>query len=311
MRAPRNSWNCCSAAARNERHRVHDAVLRCSGQESRIPRQRRQHTDGYPDLLRRQNQGNDVLHMRKNQVQRNHHSKSLSLPITGFKSLTQACEKYFRPELLTDYRCDMCGQLGTTTKVCEAVELPPTLMISLNRYQFNNQGQNKKVTSPLQFPKTLETRKFAPNLSGGHWQYELSAVMIHEGPNTDSGHYYDVIKDPVTGHWYTYNDKDVKEAKCPGVLVEKDAISRATPEMRGCYALIYRRIERDPALNIREPWLPPSSIVDPIRNRLSVEFSRDRNEGSQSVSLWTDVVKNRYKWISELWIGGRRWQRSA
>jgi len=31
--------------------------------------------------------------------------------------------------------------------------------------------------------------------------------MIHEGQNTHCGHYYDIIKDPVAGQWFTYNDK--------------------------------------------------------------------------------------------------------
>ncbi|KAK0426078.1 hypothetical protein QR680_009529 [Steinernema hermaphroditum] len=225
--------------------------------------------------------------------------RSVQLAIIGIKSLTQAIEKYFTPEVLTDYRCDMCGNVGTTTKVCELVELPPVLMVSLNRYSFDSQGRNKKVTSPLQFPKTLETRKFASNLSS--WQYDLCAVMIHEGPNTDSGHYYDVIKDPISGHWFTYNDKLVKETKCPGCSVEKDTISRATPEMRGCYALIYRKIEKGMGLTPPEVRLPPEDVVEQIRSKLNLEFSRDRTEGTQSASVWNETVKLRYNWISELW----------
>ena len=31
--------------------------------------------------------------------------------------------------------------------------------------------------------------------------------MIHEGDHTDSGHYYDLVKNPYTGKWFKYNDE--------------------------------------------------------------------------------------------------------
>jgi uncharacterized UBP type Zn finger protein len=37
--------------------------------------------------------------------------------------------------------------------------------------------------------------------------YELCAVMVHEGQNAHCGHYYDLIRDSSADQWYSYNDK--------------------------------------------------------------------------------------------------------
>lgn len=59
-------------------------------------------------------------------------------------------------------------------------------------------GRKKKIHSPLQYPRVLQL---------GNAKYDICAVMIHEGPNADCGHYYDLIKHPGTGQWFTYNDE--------------------------------------------------------------------------------------------------------
>jgi len=43
--------------------------------------------------------------------------------------------------------------------------------------------------------------------------YELFAVLIHRGQSASSGHYIAVIKDPVTGNTYNFNDTEVKKEK--------------------------------------------------------------------------------------------------
>ncbi|VDK50656.1 unnamed protein product, partial [Anisakis simplex] len=93
-------------------------------------------------------------------------------------------------------------------------------------------GHKKKVQSALQYPRILEICGVG---------YDICAVMIHEGPNADCGHYYDLIKHPVTKQWFTYNDAYVIPSQAPGVSTEKERISKVTPDMKGCYALVYRQ----------------------------------------------------------------------
>jgi uncharacterized UBP type Zn finger protein len=197
--------------------------------------------------------------------------RSLQLIIENFKSLTKAIENYFKEEELSDYKCDQCNKRGNVVRKSTAVELPPVLMIQLNRYVFDQNGQNKKLKTAIQYPRVLPERALNPH-SEENRDYELCAVMIHEGQNTYCGHYYDLIKDPVANQWFTYNDKEVAQTKAPGVSVEKDAINRATNDMKGCYALIYRRAEPNDPTSVAELKLPPAPIVRQIETKV-ISFS--------------------------------------
>lgn len=72
---------------------------------------------------------------------------------------------------------------------------------------FSN-GRHKKLKTPIQYPRTLRTGVLKEDSDES--VYDLCAVMIHEGPNTHCGHYYDLIRSPVNGQWFTYNDKACK-----------------------------------------------------------------------------------------------------
>lgn len=67
-------------------------------------------------------------------------------------------------------------------------------------------GNNKKVATPIQYPRELRENVIRPNADADS-VYELGAVMIHEGSKVSCGHYYDIIKDAKTGDWFCFNDK--------------------------------------------------------------------------------------------------------
>ena len=52
--------------------------------------------------------------------------------------------------------------------------------------------------------------------------YDLCAVLIHHGPSASSGHYIAVIKDPVSGHTYKFNDTEVEKEKKFSIVNEED-----------------------------------------------------------------------------------------
>lgn len=58
----------------------------------------------------------------------------------------------------------------------------------------------------------------------------------------------------------------MKPTTAPGVAVEKDRISKTTPDMKGCYALIYRR-KNDTDNDVPEP---PQHLKDEITAMASV-----------------------------------------
>jgi len=53
--------------------------------------------------------------------------------------------------------------------------------------------------------------------------YDLIAVLIHRGPSASSGHYIAVIKDPVSGITYKFNDTEVEKEKKFSLANEEDS----------------------------------------------------------------------------------------
>jgi hypothetical protein len=109
--------------------------------------------------------------------------------------------------------------------------------------------------------------------------------MIHEGSKVSCGHYFDIIKDAKTGNWFSFNDKasffeqfynqarffqEVTQAKTPGVYSEREKIGKPTPDMKGCYVLIYRKIEN--WSDDDEIRLPPPEIVEEIQRKVSINM---------------------------------------
>ncbi|KAI1722926.1 ubiquitin carboxyl-terminal hydrolase domain-containing protein [Ditylenchus destructor] len=219
--------------------------------------------------------------------------RSLQINIEGFKTLTSAIQGYFAPEELQDYICEGCNQKGKVVRYNRFSLFPPVLVIQLNRHIFNSNGNHKKLKSPLQFPRILPEKTLNESTASDRC-YELCAVLIHEGQNIQCGHYYDMIKDPVTQQWYTYNDKQVVQSKPPGVAVEKESV-KATEDMKGCYALIYHR----PGATNVVPRLPSEEIVTPIIKKLEKEFRIQAKEGDVSAKVWNQVVGQKYTSLSD------------
>ncbi|KHN73078.1 Ubiquitin carboxyl-terminal hydrolase 48 [Toxocara canis] len=205
----------------------------------------------------------------------------LYLVIDKVKSLSKAIET------LSDYKCE-CGHAGFAEKCLTVKEPPPVVTIQLNRFTFDAAGHKKKVQSALQYPRVLEICGVT---------YDICAVMIHEGPNADCGHYYDLIKHPVSKQWFTYNDAHVIPSVAPGVSTEKERISRVTPDMKGCYALIYRRrSEAD-----EEVPEVPEHIMEMVALKLEEEFLAQTSATTESQQRWASVLKGHHERIKELW----------
>ncbi|VDO51290.1 unnamed protein product [Haemonchus placei] len=133
---------------------------------------------------------------------------ALQLNIDGFKTLHEVLDAYFGEELLEDYLCDECERRGYVKRQTLPEKLPPVVMLQLNRYVFDVNGRNRKLKTPIIYPRELSARSFHLNVSKyDDFDYELFAVMIHEGDNTYCGHYYDLVRHPFTGVWYKYNDE--------------------------------------------------------------------------------------------------------
>ena len=80
---------------------------------------------------------------------------------------------------MNDKTCDSCGRKECCEKVDTIVNLPPILIVHLNRYFFANRGTKKKLTD-MEYDLDM-------NLSGT--KYSLKSMICHSGTSS-SGHYW-------------------------------------------------------------------------------------------------------------------------
>uniref|UniRef100_A0A914H9X3 Ubiquitin carboxyl-terminal hydrolase n=1 Tax=Globodera rostochiensis TaxID=31243 RepID=A0A914H9X3_GLORO len=225
--------------------------------------------------------------------------RSLQIGIDGHDSLISAIQSFFAAEPLIDYRCDQCGESGSVTRSSRFTQLPEVLIIQLNRYVFSSNGNLRKLQNAINYPRVLSNEELQRDVDGVA-DYELCAVMIHEGKSTNSGHYYDIIRDPVIGRWFTYNDEKVTvKRSAPGYSGKLTHKPHASADVTGCYALIYRRVGSD----LRGPvQLPADTILTEAKKRLEDDFTRQNDEGDLAFNIWKRRIGDRSTLLRQIWI---------
>ena len=77
---------------------------------------------------------------------------------------------------------------------------PLVLTISLKRFDNHFQRINK-ITRNILYPELLKLEKYMCPNAGVNSEYQLNAVVIHQGFLCSSGHYYSYIKNS-NEMWY-------------------------------------------------------------------------------------------------------------
>ncbi|XP_075678522.1 uncharacterized protein LOC113796719 [Dermatophagoides pteronyssinus] len=154
--------------------------------------------------------------------------------------LIDCLETFFNPELLENenrYHCDNCKQLCNGIKCIRIKRLPEILIVHLNRYQ-NVNSVVRKITSQLNFPlndfslKSFLTESMAAtNNVNDDAQYDLVAVVCHNGTQVTNGHYICYAMNEMNLDWYEFDDMHVS-------YVSKDRILSMASS---AYILIYQR----------------------------------------------------------------------
>lgn len=156
----------------------------------------------------------------------------ISLEITKCQCLTEALEKFTKPEVLTKgnrYKCESCNSLRDAQKQFSFADLPSSLAIHFKRFGFSRFG--KKISNHIQFPEFLNMAPYVSTTKGkskSEFQYALSGVLVHSGNSCGkifltiegSGHYYAFIKGP-TGKWYCMDDASVRQVSIQTVLSQQ------------------------------------------------------------------------------------------
>ena len=103
-----------------------------------------------------------------------------------------------------------CTQCGTSPTMCnnEISIFPPVLFVMLQRFDDNANKINMQV--PL-LP-SIHTKN--------NTQYNLSAVVMHEGTTSHCGHYWVLIRQEHTDHWLLCNDDVVTDDTLPRTSAE-------------------------------------------------------------------------------------------
>lgn len=186
----------------------------------------------------------------------------LDLHIKGLKHVEDALEQFLRKECLegsNQYSCEVCGGKRNAVRCIRLRRLPPVLSLQLLRFNFDRQAGCRKINTAVQFSESLD---LSPHLQQppGTTVYSLVAVLIHQGPSANSGHYVAHIKDRTSGSWYRFNDDGVCKMRGRQLQLNTDdespthahsagsddssepkRLAKGTHDSTGAYMLVYQR----------------------------------------------------------------------
>ena len=109
---------------------------------------------------------------------------------------------FVRPEFVT-YRCDQCGVQGIAEKKLDILRTPQILVLGLKRFD-----GLRKINDFVAFPSKLGL-KYANAGDEEHQRYQITGVVVHEGPSITAGHYLSYVCSE--GIWLEINDSSVRE----------------------------------------------------------------------------------------------------
>ena len=186
---------------------------------------------------------------------------SITLEVKNSKNLAESFNRYILGELISDYKCDFCGQKADVSKKTRISKVPQNLIIHLQRIDLNFQTFiNQKLTSKHEFPMNFNIYPYTldyynkeqendPNLVKEHpnYQYELTGIICHIG-NAEQGHYISYIKNN-DGKWFQYNDSMINtfnpnniESQCFGgsFTYDDEYDWEKRENSKSAYILMYR-----------------------------------------------------------------------
>ena len=194
-------------------------------------------------------------------------SKSLfheiCLQIRGKKSLIESLNDVFFPEFLQGdnaYFCQTCNSKCSAVRTVslDQKSLPPFLNLQLMRFYYDvKTNSRKKVKRILTIARKLDMSPewfVDKNMEANSIQYELVAVLQHNGESAYSGHYIvDVVQesDASKSSWLRFDDETMsvlsESSKTETGLIdltESEALDSDNFRSSNAYMLVYKRRER-------------------------------------------------------------------
>jgi ubiquitin C-terminal hydrolase len=150
----------------------------------------------------------------------------LRLAPAGTETSVQALlDEHVRDEACPGYRCDACGEVGSSHKEVTVESHPPNLIVTVGRYQYDAQLGFQKWRGQLEVNDAVTLDSV---------EYRLYAVVVHHGATPHSGHYTAVGHRSRGGAPNYFDDANVSAVK-------------ALPQMgQDAYVLLYTRGDEVP-----------------------------------------------------------------
>jgi ubiquitin C-terminal hydrolase len=134
-------------------------------------------------------------------------------------------DEHVRDEACPGYRCDACGEVGSSHKEVTVESHPPNLIVTVGRYQYDAQLGFQKWRGQLEVNDAVTLDSV---------EYRLYAVVVHHGATPHSGHYTAVGHRSRGGAPNYFDDANVSTVK-------------ALPQMgQDAYVLLYTRGDEVP-----------------------------------------------------------------
>ncbi|XP_063992091.1 ubiquitin carboxyl-terminal hydrolase 8-like [Diachasmimorpha longicaudata] len=117
--------------------------------------------------------------------------------------------------------CTRCGGVQPARVVQEFTQLPPVLIVALNRFM-KTQGKNeiRKNETSVSYPLRMELEVSEAEVKT-KVRYQLQGVCRHSG-SLARGHYYSYCRHLMSQRWYRFNDSDVNYVRTTEVVAEKE-----------------------------------------------------------------------------------------
>uniref|UniRef100_A0A7S2YG47 Ubiquitin carboxyl-terminal hydrolase n=1 Tax=Entomoneis paludosa TaxID=265537 RepID=A0A7S2YG47_9STRA len=136
---------------------------------------------------------------------------SLNIADKHIHTLHDALKHFTQSEMLTGdnkVQCDRCNEKCTAKKGLRLATAPSILVCHLKRFAFDPCGGLVRLSKKVKFPTRLDISDYMSNMNQSQPpEYELVAVLVHQGQSCEAGHYVAFVKSE--GEWFCCNDKQV------------------------------------------------------------------------------------------------------
>lgn len=166
------------------------------------------------------------------------------------------------------YDCSSCKTYTNATKSISVEQAPVNMIVSLKR--FDKFGT--KIKSCVEYPDTFKLSDFtqkSPKNEASDVNYELYAVINHEGRFSARGHYNWYVKG-YDQNWYICDDSDISK------------IGKNTKKSTKAYILFYKLSDEDKYKKINNRKLSDASTCDVDSDGLSSKASKSKSKVKSS-----------------------------